>query len=344
MTVLAGLRFVFEPEDGLTPRERAALLGLRPNSLAVTGQPILRVALESRTRTTAAAGAPVEPARVAWNGERLLLEHAAFEAVIDATASVARVRREGDAAAGLVTTLRTALSARLPLEGGVLVHAAALERRGKCFLFFGPSGIGKSTLARRSPWRVIADELAAVLPCRGGGPPRVSSAEFLGAKPPGGAPLEEPQLACLIELAQGPHFRLEPLERDKALRRLLGSLVVPPGPPLWSAALKVASDLVRETPCYRMEWSLGASPFEPLEAALEEGTRRLCDNNRASKASPEVLDPTGTTPRAGARGPRTPWSECSTDQEDPSDANPTDSSADGKLSEEQETLGERQSD
>jgi hypothetical protein len=25
---------------------------------------------------------------------------------------------------------------------------------------------------------------------------------------------------------------------------------------------------VRETPCYRMEWSLDASPFEPLEAAL----------------------------------------------------------------------------
>jgi hypothetical protein len=82
--------------------------------------------------------------------------------------------------------------------------------------------------------------------------------------------MEEPPLACLVELAQGSRFRLEPLERNTALRRLLGSLVVPPGPPFWSAALQVAGDLVRETPCYRMEWSLDASPFEPLEAALEK--------------------------------------------------------------------------
>jgi len=32
----------------------------------------------------------------------------------------------------------------------------------------------------------------------------------------------------------------------------------------------VAGDLVRETPCYRMEWSLDASPFEPLAAVLDE--------------------------------------------------------------------------
>jgi hypothetical protein len=53
------------------------------------------------------------------------------------------------------------------------------------------------------------------------------------------------------------------------LRRLLGSIVVPPAPPLWSAALEVAGKIVAETPCYRMAWSLDASPFEPLEAALE---------------------------------------------------------------------------
>jgi hypothetical protein len=80
----------------------------------------------------------------------------------------------------------------------------------------------------------------------------------------------EVPLACLVELAQGPCFHLERLGRATALRRLLGSIVVPPGPPLWAAALRVAGDLVLETPCYRMAWSLDASPFEPLEAALEE--------------------------------------------------------------------------
>ncbi len=270
MTVLAGLRLAFEPEDGLGPRERDVLHGLAVTSLTEPGQPLLKVALEAGGSSTVAADGPAAPAHVAWNGEHLVLRHAAFEAVIDAGARTAVVRRHGDDPTGLVTTLRTALSARLPLEGGLLVHAAALERRGRGFVLFGPSGIGKSTLAERSPWRVLADELAAVLPRPGGGPPRVSSAAFPAPEALRGSSTCEPPLACFIELAQGACFELERLERGAALRRLLGSIVVPPGPPLWSAALKVAGDLVREIPCYRMTWSLDASPFEPLEAALEE--------------------------------------------------------------------------
>jgi hypothetical protein len=276
VTVLAGVRLVVEPETGLGPRERDALLALGPPSSTVPGAPVLRVALETHGFTTAAADGPPRPAHVAWDGERLLLSHAAFEAVIDATASSALVRRHGDDPTGLVTTLRTAVSARLPLEGGLLVHAAALERRGRGFLFFGPSGIGKSTLAERSPWRVLSDELAAVLPRRGDGPPRVSGAAFAGPQPVDRTSAHEPPLACLIELAQGPRFHLERLERGTALRRLLGSIVVPPGPPLWSAALKVAGDLVRETPCYQMTWSLDASPFDPLEAALTACRTSVC--------------------------------------------------------------------
>ena len=78
----------------------------------------------------------------------------------------------------------------------------------------------------------------------------------------------EPDLACLIELAQGPRFRLERLEPEMAVRRLLGSITVPPVPPLWAAALAVIGDLVRDVPCHRMEWSLDESPFDLLIAAL----------------------------------------------------------------------------
>jgi hypothetical protein len=268
---LAGLRLVVEPEDGLGPRERDALASLRQDEPPQPGLGILRIELEPRGAATAAVAVPAEPARVAWDGERLHLEHAAFEAVIDAGARAAVVRRHGDDPTGLVTMLRTALSARLPLEGGVVLHAAALVHRGRAIVFFGPSGIGKSTLAGRSPWRVLGDELAAVLPRRGGDRRVVSGASSPAQKPVADISpreLDEPPLACLVELAQGPRFELERLERGTALRRLLGSLVVPPAPPWWSAALEVAGDLVRETPCYRMTWSLDASPFDPLDAAL----------------------------------------------------------------------------
>jgi len=269
VTGLAGLRLVVEPEEGIGPRERAVLRGLGPPSPSAPDQRVFKVVLEPRGATDGVQEPPAGPARVSWTGERLLLQHRAFEAEIDAAAGAAVVRRRGDDATGLVTTLRTALSALLPLAGGVVLHAAALERRGKAFLFFGPSGIGKSTLAERSPWRVLADELSVVLPRCGGASRRVSSAAFPAPQPILRTPLPEPALACLVELAQGPCFRLERLERGTALRRLLGSIVVPPAPPLWSAALKVAGELVGDTPCYRMAWSLAASPFEPLEAALE---------------------------------------------------------------------------
>ncbi len=268
MSVLAGLTLVVGPEGSLGPRERRALRGLGSTRPAEPGAPVLKVSLEPRASRSAAppAGAP-EPAQVAWSGERLVLSHACFDAVIDAAASAAVVRREPDDPTGRVTTLRMALSARLPLEGGLLLHAAALASNGRGFVFFGPSGIGKSTLAERSPWEVIADELAVVLPHREPGPRRVTGVA-LSEESPAGRTASEHSLACLIELAQGPRFHLERLDRATALRRLLGSIVVPPGPPLWSAALEVAGELVRETPCYRMEWSLDASPFELLEATL----------------------------------------------------------------------------
>jgi hypothetical protein len=271
VTGLAGLRLVVEPEEGIGPRERAVLQGLGPpTSSSAPDERVFKLVLEHRSAIAELQEPSAGPARVTWTGERLLLQHAAFEAVIDAAGRAALVRRQCDDPTGLVTTLRTVLSALLPLEGGVVMHAAALERRGKAFLFFGPSGIGKSTLAERSPWRVLADELSVVLPRCGGAPRRVSSAAFPAPQPIARAPLPEPPLACLVELAQGPCFQLERLDRVTALRRLLGSIVVPPAPPLWSAALKVAADLVGETPCYRMAWSLAASPFEPLEAALED--------------------------------------------------------------------------
>jgi hypothetical protein len=264
--LLSGLRFVFEPEDALSPAERAWLAEFeRPSE---TGPPVVTVRLEHHGETHPEPEA--RSARLAWEEGRVVLRHAAFEAEIDPRVERAVVRRDPRSALGIITTLRTVLSARLPLEGGLVLHAAGLEHGGMGFVCFGPSGIGKTTLAQRSPWPVLSDELVALLPRRRGERHRISGTAFrkplAGSPPPSTA---EPPLAVLIELAQGPGYRLDPLEPGAALRRVLGSITVPPGPPLWAAALAVVGDLVRDVPCSRMEWSLDESPFAQLALAIE---------------------------------------------------------------------------
>ena len=185
VTVLAGLRFLIEPDEGLSGCERERLGGIEPPTGAPmrADLPLVRIVLEPRAHVASAAEVPARPARVSWTGERLLLRHAAFEADLDPATAEAVVRRDPGTATGLVTTLRTALCARLPMEGGVVLHAAGLEHRGRGFVFFGPSGIGKTTLALRSPWPMLSDELVAVLPRREGEPYRVAGTAFPGPLP-----------------------------------------------------------------------------------------------------------------------------------------------------------------
>jgi hypothetical protein len=268
--VLSGLRFVFEPEDALSPGEREGLSEFeRPQRTMGTEPPLVTIMLERCGHSIPDPDALATPARLTWDGGRLLLRHEAFEAEVDPEAGEAVVRRDPRTALSLITTLRTALSARLPLEGGLMIHAAGLEYGGRGLVFYGPSGIGKTTLAGRSPWPMLSDELVSLLPRCQGEPYLVSGTAFRkplpGSRPPS---TPEPHLSCLVELAQAPRFELERLEPRVALRRVLGSITVPPGPPLWTAALAVVGDLVRAVPCYRMAWSLDEAPFEPLATAL----------------------------------------------------------------------------
>ena len=150
-----------------------------------------------------------------------------------------------------------------------MLHAAGLERGGSGLVFFGRSGIGKTTLAAHSPWPVLSDELVAVLPpLRPNEPSRICGTPFRKPVPGPRPSLEAPGLRALVELAQGPRFVLERLDARLALRRLMSSAAVPAAPPVWSAALSVIGRLVREVPCYRMAWSLDEPPFDGLAEAL----------------------------------------------------------------------------
>lgn len=69
--------------------------------------------------------------------------------------------------AALENFLRVLAAHVLLLEGGALVHSAAVVSSGEAHLFVGPSGAGKSTvarLARTTERLVVSDDLNAVTP------------------------------------------------------------------------------------------------------------------------------------------------------------------------------------
>src|SRR2546423_12925712 len=64
----------------------------------------------------------------------------------------------------LDTAIRVLHTLVLASQGGFLLHAASAVRNGKAFLFFGPSGAGKTTMVRAAPADAIllTDEISYV--------------------------------------------------------------------------------------------------------------------------------------------------------------------------------------
>ena len=132
-------------------------------------------------------------------------------------------RRE-ERAYPLEAVIRTAMMARLPLVGGLPLHAAGVVVRGPGVVFFGPSGAGKTTVASTSPYP------GALRRARGrppGEPFRPRAVGVLGRgtgeRTRGPAPL-----ALLVDLAKGPALRLTRLRPAEAAGRVLASA---PGAP-----------------------------------------------------------------------------------------------------------------
>jgi hypothetical protein len=68
----------------------------------------------------------------------------------------------------LSSFLRIVMSYAVLDRGGVLLHASSIVSRGNALVFAGPSGAGKTTIARLgAPRPVLSDEVTALLPCRG---------------------------------------------------------------------------------------------------------------------------------------------------------------------------------
>jgi hypothetical protein len=269
IVVLAGLRFEVVPDDRISSAERRALAALPDGAATLdAGSFVLELSPDPPTPRGDEGDedlrAPDETAAaVRWTGDRVRIGHRRLRATLDPFARRGVLERDPEVAWPLEVSLRVALASRLPLEGGLALHAAGVVLGDGGFVFFGPSGAGKSTLAAAAPGPVLSDEMVAVTRRTSGY--ALESTGFWGtlgasAAPPGPVPLR-----ALLELARAPTLELTPLDPRTALRRLIPCALVPPGPPLWSAALAVMGRLTGDVPVLRMAWSPAEPPWPALE-------------------------------------------------------------------------------
>jgi hypothetical protein len=243
------------------PSEREAIARLDPEPDGRRPPFEIELVHEPPWTSDEAALFPVwEPAVQRWQGERLLASHRSFTAEIDPLARRARLHRREERAYPLETVIRASLMARLPLDGGLPLHAAGVVLDGQAIAFFGASGAGKTTLAATSPAPVLSDELVAIAPLR---PFTLVRSGFWGESRPGVRAAAAP-LGLLVDLAKGESLEIEKLRLSVAASRILASVPVPHVPLLWERTLAIVAELVGATRVIRMAWTPAAPPWEAL--------------------------------------------------------------------------------
>jgi hypothetical protein len=246
----AGVLFSVEPEEALSEADRAAIARLDSAGEGPPQAPVRIQIVPEPPWTSEDAGLypQMEPPVQRWQEGRLLSSHRSFTAEIDPAAAWARLHRRVEHKFPLEVVIRTAMLARLPLLGGLPLHAAGVVLGSRAVAFFGP----------------FSDELVAIAP---GQPPWLVRSGFWGEgqerRGPSGAPL-----AALVALDRGPAYALDRLGPVDAVRNLVDSVPVPLAPPLWSSALAVAADTVSRVPVYRMRWTPSEPPWDRVSEAV----------------------------------------------------------------------------
>ena len=103
--------------------------------------------------------------------------------------------------------------------GGLLLHACGVVRDGRAFVFFGASGVGKSTVAGLSrAWTVLSDDLVLVERSERGYV--ACGVPFRGSAWDAPRANQQAPLAGLYALRQAPGHALRSLARPEAAARL----------------------------------------------------------------------------------------------------------------------------
>lgn len=260
MTRFHDVPFVIEPVDALCAAERGVLEGMSRPCGALPARDPFHLRVESGEAPLPQDVPPDSRADIRWNDERITVRHETFEAELWPLERRGTLRRRSSSSFPLQLTVETAACSTLPYDGAIVLHAACVEVDGIACVFFGPSGIGKSTLASRSPFPVMSEELVAIR----------SRPEVMAHSGEGGADAQRGcrgarRVAALFELGRADAIEITRLERNEAARSLLGSTLVYPIASSWSHALRIVNEIVTAIPVHRFAWSLQDTAWSAIE-------------------------------------------------------------------------------
>jgi hypothetical protein len=145
--------------------------------------------------------------------------------------------------------LRESLAAELLPRQGLLIHGAAVARKARGLLFFGPSGVGKSTVAAVVGAEALADELSGVRRLPDGGFALFGTPFWEGDD-------REVPLRALLSLEQAECDEAVPLAPSDLVRALLPQTAFPGGAAA-ERVLEVIVSLAESVPAYRLRFRRG---------------------------------------------------------------------------------------
>ncbi len=177
------------------------------------------------------------------------------------------VEVEAHPEAGMAGILRWVVSALLLEQGGLLLHSMSYSYEGSGIVCAGPSGRGKTTLARLLAQQVtlFTDETTAIQ--------RVGDAVVAHATPFAGelgivSGPASAMLDAIFLLRHAPQTQVRRLSAAEAVTQLLGCTFAPLRSGVWmNACLEAVEHLARSVPCYDLCFRPEVNVWETLQDA-----------------------------------------------------------------------------
>jgi len=166
--------------------------------------------------------------------------------------------------------LRVALAWKAAAQGALLLHSSGVVRDGLAYLFFGPSGAGKTTVTRHSREHLILnDDIILIRPAErqvlASGVPFKGS-DDLGAEHTGAFPV-----AGLFRLVQADEDLCLPLPLGRAMSELAGAVpFVTDRAEGLMRVFAILEDIARRVPVHTLRFTNSADFWGPVLAAAGE--------------------------------------------------------------------------